>query len=338
MMDRRITIEDLAKELELSVSTVSRALSGRGYVAAMTRDRILSHANHRGYVPDLNARSLRSGVSREIGLVVSSLEDPFYAQLVTGFEEVARQRGYSVILFLNHGQLDVELQVAHSLIAKGVSGVAITPVESAAVEILAAQNRRVLQLDRIITNTVSAVSGDNMEGGRIATGHLLDRGHERIAFVIDHTKWTTGQARLFGYEQAHKDRSVLLDRTLTIELGESRTEILSGARDLLSKIEDLEVTAVFAANSVVGEIFYSVCLDGGVEIPDELSLLTYDDLTWAGLVRPAVTTIDQNVSQMGSIAARTLIDSIEDGKDFGPNKTVLIPPTLVQRDSVQTRQ
>lgn len=336
-MDRRITIQDLAKELGLSVSTVSRALSGRGYVSSGTRDRILSHANRRGYVPDLNARSLRNGVSREVGLVVSSLEDPFYAKLVTGFEDVARRRGYNVILFLNHGQPDVEFRVAQSLVAKGIQGVAITPVAAAEVEFLTGWNRQVLQLDRIVTSAASAISGDNMEGGRIATGHLLDRGHDRIAFLIDHTKWTTGQARLFGYEQAHRERSVELDRSLTIELGESPTEIQESARKLVSKIKDLGITALFAANSVVGEVFYSVCLEAGIDIPGELSMLSYDDLTWARLVRPALTTIDQNVSEMGSLAATTLIDLIEGGSENSTKKTVLIPPTLVERDSVRTR-
>lgn len=331
----RVTIQDLSEELGLAVSTVSRALSGRGYVAESTRERVLTLAKKVGYVPDLNARSLRSGVSKEIALVVNSLEDPFYAELATGFEKVVRARGYNVILFLSLGEAADEMRVVESLIAKGVAGVAITPVDPRSLTYLSSQKLSVLQLDRIVASSVSGVSGDNFEGGRLATSYLLDSGHEKVAFLIDHTKWLTGRQRLLGYEQAFREKGVALDPSLVIELGSHREQVTGRITELLIDGTLAEATAVFSANSVVGEVFYSESLTQGISIPGDLSLLTYDNLSWTTLVRPAITTVDQNVTQMGRIAASSLIDMIEAPQDLGAAQTTLIAPTLISRDSVR---
>lgn len=335
MTVRRVTIGDLASELQLSTSTVSRALSGSGYVAPKTRQRIESHAKRRGYVPDLNARSLRGGSSREIGLVVSSLEDPFYAQIVTGFELIARAKGYNVVLFLDHAQPEVELEVSKSLVSKGVSGVAITPVDSAATEYLLKHMPNLVQLDRAVSNRISTVSGDNAEGGNIAANCLLDHGHERIAFLIDHTQWATGRARYSGYEQALQASGLKVDPALVFELGDSRTEISHEIEKFIANYKDNGITAVLAANSVVGELFYSNCLDSGIAIPGDLSFIAYDDLPWTALVRPAVTVVSQQAAEMGRLAAETLIEMIDDERDVVLNRNVLIQPNLVMRGTVR---
>lgn len=335
MAEKRITIADISRVLGISTSTVSRALSGKGYVREEARKRIVEKAREMGYVPDLAARSLRQGASTQIGLVVSTLLDPFYAQLATGFQAVARAQGYDVALIIDRADSKEELTAAESLLAMGVAGVAITPVSAAALSRIAEHAIPIVQLDRMVTPKHAFVGGDNFEGARLATQHLLEHGHSRIAIVLDHAKWTTGRARLDGWRSAMAEGGGSQADELAVMLGSSTQEIDASLDRFVGRIGDEGITAIFAANSVVAEHLYTKLLDADIKVPDDVSIIAYDDLHWTSMVRPSVTVINQHVDDMGAIAAETIIRLI-DGHNAPPTSTrTYIQPTLVERDSVK---
>jgi len=333
MPEKRITIGDIAKALDVSTSSVSRALSGKGYVSEDVRARVVEAARKMGYVPDLAARTLRQRASTQFGLVISSLSDPFYARLASGFEAVARARGYDVLLIIDRADPKEEQLAIESVIAMGVSGVAITPVSEAALRRLSDHGITALQIDRSVSRQHSLVAGDNLEGGLLATSHLLDKGHRNIAVLIDHTRWTTGSARVDGYRAAFRERGLPFDESMIVELGDSREEISAGIEAFMKARRKRKISAVFSANSIVSQLLYVHCQDHDISIPADMSLVAYDDVHWTSMVRPALTVVSQHVDDLGRIAAETLIRKTENPADRAAMRT-LVQPTLIERGSV----
>jgi len=334
MAKKRTKIGDIAESLGLSTSTVSRALSGSGYVSELSRKKVQDAARKLGYVPDENARNLRSGQRKEIGFLVSNLDDSFYAQLATGFESVSRQNGYNVILALDQGDEADELRAVTTLISMGVSGVALTPVSSKAVDLMVMHGLEVVQLDRTVTRAVSSVSGDNEEGGWLATTHLLENAHTRIAIMVDHDRWTTGQDRIAGYRRAYADFGKECADELVLRIGDHSDTMKESLDAFFASRAQLGITAVFAANSVVSEYLYEYCLKTGHRIPEEFSLVSYDDLPWTSLVRPAVTVISQHVDELGRMGADALHSLLDPARQGARTATVRIQPTLEVRGTV----
>ncbi|ASJ70739.1 LacI family DNA-binding transcriptional regulator [Granulosicoccus antarcticus] len=333
--DKRVTITDIAIQLKLSTSTVSRALSGQGYVSGKARQRIVDTARELGYVPDVNARNLRRRSSNQIGLVVSNLWDPFYAHLAAGFEGIARSHGYDVVLILDRADPEEEVLAAESLIAMNVSGVAITPVSASAITRLTDHGLAVIQLDRSVIRTQSLVASDNFDGGNLATRHLLDLGHRRISIMIDHVRWTSGSARLEGYRSAFREDGLTAPEELILQLGETREAMQSSIKTFFNSALRQGVTAIIAANSVVSEILYRCCQDLDIAIPDDISVIGYDDVHWTTLVRPSLTVVSQNVDELGREAANALINAVKHPENRGSATRVLIQPTLLERESVK---
>ncbi len=333
--DKRVTISDIAAQLKLSTSTVSRALSGQGYVSGKARQRIVDTARDLGYVPDVNARNLRRRSSNQIGLVVSNLWDPFYAHLAAGFESVARSHGYDVVLIIDRADPEEEVLAAESLIAMNVSGVAITPVSASAITRLTEHGMPVIQLDRSVTRNQPLVASDNFDGGSLATRYLLDLGHRHIAIMIDHVRWTSGSARLEGYRSAFRENGLTAPEKLILQLGETREAMRQSIETFLQGPSCKKVTALIAANSVVSEILYRCCQDLDIAIPDDMSVIGYDDVHWTTLVRPSLTVVSQNVDEMGREAATALISSVRNPENRGSATRVLIQPTLLERESVK---
>ncbi|MAM10825.1 MAG: LacI family transcriptional regulator [Rhizobiaceae bacterium] len=334
MADKRVTIGDIAEAVGLSTSTVSRALSGKGYVAADVKARVVTAAQKIGYVPDLNARNLRQGSSTQIGLVVSSILDPFYAELATGFQEVARAEGYEVILIIDRADPKEQKAAVKSLIAMGVSAIAITPVSAEAVASVRDFGRPVLQIDRSVSDANALVAGDNRAGGKMATEHLIGFGHERIALLIDHDQWTTGRARIEGWREAFTERGLAVPEDLIFKLGSSDAEIASGLDRFVGALKTKSITAIFSANSVVSQRFYVALGKHGVRVPEDVSVVAYDDALWMTMVTPTISAVSQHVEEMGRHAAELLIRQIGAGRKGPWPVRTFVQPSLIARSSV----
>lgn len=290
----------------MSPSTVSRALSGNGYAAAEVRKRVRAAAARIDYVPDANARSLRNRSSRSVGVLISDLRNPFYADLAAGVEQGLRSAGYHMILVNDDGQADEEMLAVQTFAAMRVAGVIVTPVSEKALDRLLQQGVHVVQADRQLTGAHGdAVLGDNETGAEALTRHLLDLGHRRIGLLIDETKWTSGAGRLAGYRAAHAATGVPVDEDLIVFTSFDAAAAGATAGKLLDQRPDM--TALFACNNVLAEGAFAEFQRRGLRLPDELSLAAYDDVPWMSMVRPAITTVSQHTFEMGRRCAEVLL-------------------------------
>src|SRR4051812_48166787 len=200
---RRATIRDVAEAAEVSRSTASRALTGRGYVAPVVRDRVRKAARELGYVPDAMARHLRQQGGHSVGVLVSDLRNDFYASLAAGIGQQTRRKQYTMMLSDDAGSPTVETEAAEAFVALRVAGVIVTPVSANISEYLTRHRIPVVEVDRQFSpGTCDAVVVDNEGGARRVTSELLELGHRRIALVIDETHWTTRPDPSAGHQTA----------------------------------------------------------------------------------------------------------------------------------------
>jgi DNA-binding LacI/PurR family transcriptional regulator len=312
---------------------VSRALNGKGYAAADVRQRVRAAAARINYIPDANARSLRNRSSRSVGVLISDLRNPFYADLAAGVEQGLRSAGYHMILVNDDGHTDEELFGIQTFAAMRVAGVILTPVSVRALNRLHQQGVPVVQADRQLGDQpADAVLGDNEAGAELVTRHLLDLGHRRIGLLIDETKWSSGAGRLAGYRAAHAAAGVTVDEDLIAFTSFDAMAASATTGKLLDEHPDM--TALFACNNVLAEGAFAEFQRRGLRLPEDLSLAAYDDVPWMSLVRPAITTVSQHTFDMGRHCAELLLTRLcEDSDADGPPRVLRLKPALRVRGS-----
>jgi LacI family transcriptional regulator len=308
MSSRPVTLADVAREAGISVSTASRGLSGRGYVGPATRRRLLAAADRLGYVPNASARTLRHHKSRVIGVVVSDLRNPFYAGLATGVEQTLRVADYQMVLLSDNSDGAEEAAGARTFLAMRTPGVILTPVGHEATALLARHGTALVEVDRRLARVAcDAVVVDNEHGAHAAVSHLLALGHRRIGLLVVDTDWTTDAGRLRGYRSAHEAAGVDVDERLLLRIDPAAVDGRIGA------LLDREApTAIFAANNLLAEQAWRVVRERGLRVPDDLSLVGFDDVPWMTLVEPAVTVVAQPTVELGRRAAKLVLRRLRD--------------------------
>jgi LacI family transcriptional regulator len=306
---RRPTLRDVARAAGVSQSTTSRALRSQGYVAADVKDRVHKAAAKLGYVPDVMARHLRQRVSHSIGVLVSDLRNAFYADLAAGASRAAKKAGYSVMLIDDRLVVEEELEASEAFASMRVAGVVMTPLSARVSQYLLQQRIPVVEVDRqFATETCDAVVVDNRVASRKLTEHLLGLGHRRIALLVDELYWTTGRERVQGYELALMEAGVPLDPALKLSVGGDVGAAQQAATDLL--LAGDPPTAIFAANNVLAEGVWRAAADLGLRLPDDLSIVSFDEAPWMTLVSPNVTTVRQDGVALGEAAVVRLLERI----------------------------
>jgi LacI family transcriptional regulator, galactose operon repressor len=326
---RSVTLADIAREAGTSASTASRALSGRGYVSADARKRLLAAADRLGYVPNASARTLKQKRSRVVGVVVSDLGNQFYARLAAGIEQTLRAADYQMVLLSDNSESEEELAGARAFLAMRAPGVILTPVGHDAASLLARHGVAVVEVDRrLATIPCDAVVIDNERGAREATEHLLGLGHRKVALLVVATEWTTDAGRIRGYRAALRAAGIAVDERLILRI-EAQD---AGAEDRIEAlIDELGPTAVFAANNLLAEQAWRVLRRRGVALPGDVSLVAFDDMPWMSMVDPGITTVAQPTDELGREAARLLVRRVDDPL-CEPTEACL-QPTLVMRGS-----
>ncbi|WP_324650429.1 LacI family DNA-binding transcriptional regulator [Georgenia sp. H159] len=325
---RRATINDVAVAAAVSRSTVSRALNGTGYVAAQVRERVLEAADRLGYVPNASAQHLRRQGSTAVGLLVPELGNSFYGQLATGVSEHARRSGLATILSVSGTEGEDE-QPAQAFVELRVAGAIIAASSAEVGQYLARHGVPTVEVDRQFSEgATDAVVVDNVGGAHRLTSRLVDEGHRRIAILLDETHWTTGRDRYAGYRQALERAGIDVVPELVVSAGwdvqaaqRAATGLLSGPRP----------TAVFAANNLLAEGAWRAAADLGLRIPDDLSLVSFDDAGWMTMVSPGITTVAQDPLLVGRTAVDVLLERRAD--PAVPVRTVVVPAALVPRGS-----
>jgi DNA-binding LacI/PurR family transcriptional regulator len=331
-------LSDVAAEAGVSVSTASRVLADNGYASAEARRRVLAAARALGYSPNHIARSLRLQRTQALGLVIADLENFFYSQVARGVADIARQRDYHVVLATTDEDPHEEVRQLELLRRLRVDGVIITPtgVDHEAVEDeLELGLVPLVQVDRRIPGIErDAVLVDNVGAARLAVRHLVEVGHRRIGILAGDQRVTTGQERLRGFLDELAAQGIQPDPALVHTTAFTRSAAVGSATSLMSV--EPRPTAIVTANNILCEGVVRAANALGLDIPGDLSLLSFDDAPWMSLLPAPISVIDQPAAEMGSTAATLLFNRL-DGLASSEPRNIVLRPTLQLRASVAHR-
>lgn len=279
----------------------------------------MNSAESLGYVPHAMASSLRKQESTSVGVLVSDLRNPFYAELASGIGHRAKESGYTMVLVDDRGSVEEELEAAKEFVGMRVAGVIVTPLSADVSAYFRRQRVPFVEVDRTFSNGANdTVLVDNIGASRRMTELLIGLGHRRIAMVTDETNWTTGAERHSGYRQALTDAGIDYDDDLVVSAGWDAGQARSAVVELLTKHD--RPTAVFSANNLLAEGLWRAAADLGLQVPDDLSVVSFDDAPWMSMVVPGVTSVAQDTVGIGAAAMSRLL---------GRMSTPLEPPVHV---------
>lgn len=331
---KRPTINDIAKRVGLSKASVSRALNGKQDVDPETRKRVLKLAAQIGYVPSAHARALSNGRSNCLGLLVPTLTWPWILEVLRGVAEEIERSGYSLILYTTaEGETSEREFMSQVVPAGAVDGLALViplgMLES--IERLAKGGLPIVVVDdRGHYPDLPTVATTNIEGGRSATRHLIQRGRQRIAMLNGPHDFGCNRERLEGYKSALKEADLRFDsRRVT----DSDFKEVGGASAMTRLLEaDPELDAVFAANDLMAFGAMRVLRESGRRVPEDVAVVGFDDLPASAMTHPPLTTVRQPLYEMGRTAASMVMAAVR-GEPIA--KRVELPTSLVVRESTK---
>lgn len=327
------TIYDVAKHAKVSAATVSRVVNGRASVDGALAQRVRKAMEELDYRPNAVARNLRRSTTTLWAVIISDIGNPFFTAMVRGVEDVAQRNGYSVVLCNSDEDPAKEAAYVTAALSERMAGVIISPSGSPThVKRLMESNTAVVAIDRELKGTsVDTVLVDNEHGAEIATGHLIEAGYRRIACITGPRKVSTAAQRLRGYQRALRKASVAVREDL-IRYSDYREQ--GGYAAMASLLDDgAEPDAVFAANNLMTVGAVECVVDRGIQIPTQMGVVGFDDIPWAHLVRPSLTTVAQPTYELGRTAALLLTERI--AEPSRPPSTVTLHTQLHVRDSSQ---
>ena len=323
-----ISIKDIAKAAGVAPSTVSRALSDHPRISQETKDRISRLAKEMGYTPSLLARSLVTRDTATIGVVITMASDPFLTHLVTSIEEVAQEQGYSVLMSSSYLDPSRELDVVGAFHGRRTRGIIVIGSQ---VDADYLQMRDRFPLPIVLTNCRTypySVSTDNPVGVRRAVEHLLQLGHRRIAYIANPRSHRANLDRLTSYQQVLDESGVSPDNDLILEGDGALQGGFKAARHLL--ILNPRPTAVFCINDMTAIGLLNGLRQAGIQVPEEMSVVGFDDVEFAAHCYPRLTTVRQPTDLMGQRLIHMLLALIQGQEDVEPE---VLPAELVIRES-----
>lgn len=328
---RAVGVRDVAARAGVSLGTVSNVMNNPDRVGSKTRERVESAMRALDFVPSRAAGQLRSRRSELIGVVVPDVGNPFWASALRGIETVADGAGLTMVVGSTRQDPERQRHVLHVLESQGVDGLIIAPIVDRKADWHAFETRRfgVVTLERQATGSLGAwVSLDNVEGARLAMGHLVDQGHRRIALVNGPLTVSWCAERREGAVRAVNDRG--LDATeVLVDVTVDDLTVAEGARAVEPLLDDRQITAVMCVNDMLALGALLAMQERGTRVPEEVALVGYDDAVFAPALNPPLTTVRQPAFDMG-VAAATLLVRPE-GR--APGEHITFEPRLVVRES-----
>ncbi|WP_377161160.1 LacI family DNA-binding transcriptional regulator [Roseateles sp. UC29_93] len=326
-----VTLGMVATASGVSPSTVSRVLSGSAQVSSDKAERVRRAIDALGFVPNTIARALADGRTFNVGLLAQYFESPFYALMLRGIEEVLTPAGYGLVVASGHWQPDEEQRCIASLRSRRVDGI-IVLTGGLSDEFLAALAR---ELPVVVTGRALQAAGlhalktDDVEGARVATRHLIERGHTRIAFIGGDASHADAAERERGYRAAFTEAGLAVDENL---IGGGNYCEVGGAAAMTRMLDHgAQFTAVFAANDQMAAGAARVLHSRGFRVPEDVSLVGYDDLLNTAHASPPRTTVDVHIAELGRRAASAMLDLLRTG-----GSTIEPPmPQLIVRESTR---
>jgi LacI family transcriptional regulator len=328
------TIKDVAQLSGVSPMTVSRVINESDRVSPDTRRRVEQAISKLGYVPSRLARGLSGQRTGTLAVIVPDVANPFFTLIVRGAEEVARRGGYRVILCDTRADLTIEREVIEEMLAHRVEGIVIAPVSDRSkthLRRLAKFGVPFVLIDRTVPGIESdVVLGDSLGGARRLVEHLIALGHRRIGMIVESDEVSTARDRRQGYEAALVTAGIPVDPALVAEATVDPAGGLEGMGRLLALEE--RPTAVFSVNNLVALGAIEAVRRGGLEVPDDVALVCFDDIEYASRLYPFLTVMEQPAEMFGTLGTQLLLARI-DGRGAERNRVVVLPADFVVRKS-----
>lgn len=336
MANKRTTIHDIAKALELTASTVSRALNDHPKISIETKEIVRKKAKELNYTANTLAASLRTGKAKTIGLIVPRINRFFISNTISGIESVTNKAGYNIIICQSEENLQKEEQNIITLINSRVDGIMIAisfeTATSKHIEKARKSGIPIVQFDRIREDVpVSNVLNDNEMASYLAVTHLLEQGYTSIAHFAGPLHINIYRQRLAGYKKALKEHNIIFDESLVFENVLDKEKGYQTTCQIINN--QLNVDAIFSSSdySALGALLAAKQLQ--VNVPQQLGIVGFANEPFTEFVSPSLTSINQFAEEMGATVAKTIIDQIENHNEELVPKSISIVPKLIVRES-----
>lgn len=329
------TLITISERTGFSISTISRVLNGKAQkyrISAETVRIVKNEAEKCNYKPNITAQSLRTRRTNTVGLVVPSIDNPFFANIANVIIHEARQYNYTVILIDSMENEKDERDGVNSLIGRNIDGIIVVPcgIDARYLESMANQTPIVL-IDRYFTDTtLPYVSTDNYLGSYNATRMLIESGHRKICCIQGPPSSITTIERVRGYRAALaasglEEKAEVSGTDFSIQNGYVETKLALQAQE--------RPTAIFALSNTILLGAIKAVQEAGLKIPDDLSIISFDNYTYLDFLSPAITRVNQPIEEMGILSVKILLNIVRDKEANRPQ--ILLPPNIIVRDSVR---
>jgi len=330
-----VRLKDIARDLNVSVITVSKAMRGNTDISEATRERVLARMKELDYQPNMMARSLVTGQSYIVGLIVPDLLNPFFTELATSLGSALRKQSYGLVLASSEDNAEVEQSEIRMMLARGVDALLVASCQPTLQGFMNVHNQSTpfVLLDRPFPHLrANFVGTDDYAGGRLATEHLISIGRKRLAY-IGSPDLTPAAERFRGFRIALRDHGIEVRNEWVLsnpELEESRDD---AGYELMQKLlkRRPRPNGVFCHNDVVAIGAMKATLDAGLSIPKDIAFVGFDNVRYSKYLQIPLTSVDQSTGQLGAVAAQLALDLI--AKKGEKPKTILLAPSLVVRQS-----
>ncbi len=330
-----VTIKDVAKRAGVSISTVSRVINNSKPVSNEIRQKVLKIIEETGYAPNPVARSLVMKKSQLIGVVVPDISNFFIGEILSGIEEIGKMYGYDILLCSTYGDLSQEIRYLNLLRAKQVEGIVLMTwnLQEDLVNCISNMDIPVVLINRNTSKLlIPSVSIDNFKAAYEMTCYLIKNGHQKIAFIRSNLDDDTfGLEQYQGYKQALDEHGIKMDEKL-VKYGSFKLE--KGYEIVNEFIHEKNLpTAIFATSDATAIGALNCLLDKGYRVPEDVSVVGFNDIKLASIIRPNLTTIHQPIYDIGAVAIRIIIKKIN--KEELGSDIVILPHELIERESSQ---
>jgi|SRR5450432_296499 len=333
-----MNLKELAQELNLSFSTVSKALRDSHEISTITKNRVQAKAKECNYQVNLLASSFRKQKTKTIALIIPEVVNDFFGPVINGIESVAQEKGYHVLIYMTHEDRQKEIEMFKLLQNGRVDGIMLSLSEQTCdishLRELKERGVPLILFDRITDLLdVKTVTTDNQDGGRNATEHLIQNGCRRIAFLGISESLSVSTGRRSGYLQALEGQRMEIEEDLILCCDGNDQKNKEMIRKLLNNKERPD--GIFASVESLAISTYEVCNELGITIPTDLKVIAFSNSSLAALLNPSLTAITQPAFDMGREAADILLQLIEKKEFFYHKNRTVLKSKLIVRDSTR---
>ena len=331
-----ITIHDIAKKLNISASTVSRALKDNPLISEATRQKIKKTAIEMGYRPNVMAANLRTRRTNTIGVIVPLINRHFFSSVISGIEDVAYKQGFAVTISQSNDNLEKESTIAHTLFSNRVDGLILSiGMETQSYEHLKLFSERNIPLvffDRIVEEIPAhKIVVDDFGGAYRATQHLIEQGRKKVAHIGGPLNLQIYEKREAGYRQAISDAGLQINENQILHNSLTREDGMNAIKKILESKEIPD--AIFCANDTTALSAIIYLNEKGIKVPDDIAIVGFSNEPFSELVTPSISTIKQPGFEMGQKAAELLIKQISSKTKPKNYETIMMETELIIRNS-----